>query len=584
MVCRPGHENDVVEKMRHSCAHVMAGAVCELFPGTKVTIGPCIDDGFYYDFDSPHVFSPEDLEKIASKMKEVIGRKLPFVRKEVSRDEAISFFDKKGEKYKVEIIQGLPAAEPISLYQHGDFVDLCRGPHVDQTSDIKAFHLLSVAGSYWRGDEKREKLQRIYGTAFASEKDLKDYLARLEEAHKRDHRRLGKELDLFSFHQEAPASPFFHPKGALVYRLLIDYLRSVYQREGYSEVITPEVLDVALWERSGHLEHFKANMFFTEAEERDMAVKPMNCPGHCLMFSEKKWSYRDLPIRYADFGRLHRYERSGVTHGLTRVRTFCQDDAHIYCTPEQMEGEIQSFLKLVQEVYHLFGFESVHLALATRPEKFSGSIELWDKSEKILEDSLKKAGLSFQVNPGEGAFYGPKIEFQVQDALKRPWQLGTLQIDYSMPDRFDLHYIGSDAGKKRPIMLHRAILGSLERFFGILLEHCGGDFPLWLAPVQVLLVPITEAQVSEAKRLEEVLKKEGVRVEVDARNEKLGLKIREANLQKIPYVAVMGAKEVEAKTLSIRHRKQGDLGSLSLEALVAQIKQSKGGSYSSVSA
>lgn len=573
MVCRVGHENDPLERMRHSCAHIMADAVVTLFPNTKVAIGPCIDDGFFYDFDSESVFAPEDLAKIEKQMEGIIRKDLPFVRKEISKKEAVNFFKNRGEKYKVEIIENLPEGEPISLYEHGGFVDLCKGPHLERTGQIKVFKLLSLAGSYWRGDEKRDKLQRIYGTVFENEADLKKYLERLEEAHKRDHRRLGKELDLFSFHPEAPASPFFHPKGALVYRLLIEYLRNIYKEEGYQEVITPEILDIDLWERSGHLEHFKSNMFFTKIEEREMAVKPMNCPGHCLMFSERKWSYRELPVRLADFGRLHRFERSGVTHGLTRVRTFAQDDAHIYCTPEQMEGEIQTFLKLVQKVYRDFGFEEVHLALATRPDHFIGYKEVWDRSESLLKSSLEKGGFSYHINEGEGAFYGPKIEFQVKDALGRPWQLGTLQVDYSMPERFDLAYITREGTKARPIMLHRAILGSLERFFAILLEHCGGAFPLGLAPTQILLVTITEAQIDYAKKLAKTLSNEGIRAEVDDRNEKLGLKIREGTLRKVPYIGVIGAKEVEKNLVSLRQRGGNDLGGMSVEELTNKLKK-----------
>jgi len=551
----------------------MASAVVRLFSGTKVTIGPCVEDGFYYDFDSEHTFTLEDLPKIEGEMAKIIKANDSFVRKEVSKKEAITFFENKKEKYKVEIINGLSDSEPISLYQHGDFVDLCKGPHVDKTGNVAAFKLLQVAGSYWRGDEKRERLQRIYGTAFASQKDLDDYLIRLEEAKKRDHRKLGKELELFSFHPEAPASPFFYPKGALIYRLVADYLRGLYSIHGYQEVITPQILDIDLWQRSGHLDHFKENMYFTEFEGRQMAVKPMNCPGHCLMFGERKWSYRELPVRFADFGRLHRYERSGVTHGLTRVRTFSQDDAHIFCTPEQMEGEIQNFLKLVQEVYTHFGFEEVFVAVSTRPEHFLGSIENWDVAEKQLMSSLQKAALKYHINPGEGAFYGPKIEFQIKDALGRPWQLGTLQVDYSMPERFGLAYIDRDSTAKTPVMLHRAILGSMERFLGILIEHCAGAFPFWLAPVQIILLTITEAQNDYATEIKNLLHSKGFRVEIDGRNEKLGLKIREAQLKKIPYMGVLGAKEALAKSVAIRHRKDGDLGVLNLEDVAQKLGQ-----------
>ncbi|MBI4412602.1 MAG: threonine--tRNA ligase [Deltaproteobacteria bacterium] len=573
MVCRPGHENDPLEKMRHSCAHVMADAVTSLFPGTKVAIGPCIDDGFYYDSDVNRPFGPEDLQKIEQKMKEIVAQNFPFVRKEISKKEAVDFFKKRGEKYKVEIVEGLSGAEPITLYQHGDFVDLCKGPHLAKTGEIGSFHLLSIAGAYWRGDEKREMLQRIYGTAFGNEKDLKAYLARLEEANRRDHRKVGRELDLFSFHPEAPASPFFHPKGALLYRFLVDYIRGLYRMEGYEEVITPEIFDVTLWERSGHLEHFRDNMFFTEIENREMAVKPMNCPGHCLMFGEKKRSYRELPVRFADFGRLHRYERSGVTHGLTRVRTFSQDDAHIYCTRDQMAGEIQGFLRLIRLVYRDFGFSEVMLALATRPEHAIGSPEIWEEAESKLKKEMESAGLPYKINPGEGAFYGPKIEFQVKDALGRPWQLGTLQVDYSMPERFDLAYVNAEGKTERPVMLHRAMLGSIERFYAILIEHCGGAFPLWLAPVQTVLIPITDGQVEYAGQIKARLFKEGIRVEVDSRNEKLGLKIRENQLKKVPYMAVIGAKEVADKKLSVRHRSKGDLGLMSIESFLELVKK-----------
>ncbi len=571
MVCRPGHENDVVEKIRHSAAHILADAVTRLFPTAKVTIGPVIENGFYYDFEFERPFTPEDLKSIEDKMGSIVSEKLPFLRQEISREEAISLFKNKGEKFKVEIIEGLPQGEPITLFGHGDFKDLCRGPHVDHTGQVKAFKLLSVAGSYWRGDEKRERLQRIYGTAFESKEELKDHLAKLEEAKKRDHRILGRDLELFGFHPEAPASPFFYPKGAFLYRRISDFLRGLYVDEGYDEVITPEILDVSLWEKSGHLEHFKDSMYFTSQEDREMAVKPMNCPGHCLMFAEKHWSYRELPVRFADFGRLHRYERSGVTHGLTRVRTFCQDDAHIFCTTEQMEDEILNFIALVQKVYAVFGFSEVHVALATKPESALGSAEMWERAEGALESALKKKGLSFQINHGEGAFYGPKIEFQVKDALGRPWQLGTLQVDYSMPDRFGLNYINTEGQQVRPVMLHRAILGSMERFLGIYLEHSAGTFPLWLAPTQTHLIPISEAQHEFAKEVAASLKKVGIRVHIDDRNEKLGLKIREAQLKKIPYMAVIGAKEAESRSVALRSRAKGDEGQMQTEEFVARL-------------
>lgn len=573
MVCRPGHENDPLEKARHSAAHIMADAVTRLFPETKVTIGPVIDDGFYYDFYRGEPFTPDDIKKIEKQIKRILKENKPFEKLEVSREDAIKLFQDKDEKFKVEIIESLPEDETITLYQHGDFIDLCKGPHVEKTGQVKAIKLLSIAGSYWRGDENREQLQRIYGTAFLSHEELEAHLKKLEEAKKRDHRKLGKELDLFNFHPEAPASPFFYPKGALIYRLLCDYLRDIYDEEGYQEVMTPQILDQTLWEKSGHLDHFQDNMYFTEVEGRQMAVKPMNCPGHCLMVSEKKWSYKELPLRLADFGRLHRFERSGVTHGLTRVRTFCQDDAHIYCSPEQMDEEISSFLKLVDRVYKDFQFEDVHVALATRPEKFIGSSEVWDDAENKLKEALENAGISFQINPGEGAFYGPKIEFQVKDALGRAWQLGTLQVDYSMPTRFNLSYVKSDGSYAQPIMLHRAILGSLERFMGILIEHTAGAFPLWLAPVQFLIIPISEYQHEIAQNWSRKLKKEGFRVEIDDRNEKLGLKIREAQLKKLPFMAIIGAKEAEKGTLSLRDRKKGDLGEFEYESLLQTLKE-----------
>jgi threonyl-tRNA synthetase len=551
----------------------MADAVTSLFPGTKVSIGPCIDNGFYYDFDSKHTFTPDDLEKIEKKIEEIIKAKLPFEEVEITKDEALEMFRDKKEKYKVEIIESLPDDEKITLYKHGDFVDLCKGPHVEKTSDIKAVKLLSIAGSYWRGDENRDKLQRIYGTAFSNKKELRKYLDQLAEAKKRDHRVLGKQLGLFNFHPEAPASPFFYPKGALIYRLLTDYLRDLYVDHGYDEVITPEVLDMSLWEKSGHLSHFQDNMYFTEVENRQMAVKPMNCPGHCLMFGERKWSYRELPVRFADFGRLHRFERSGVTHGLTRVRTFCQDDAHIFCTPDQMGSEIQNFIKLIKEVYERFEFSEILVALATKPENALGSKELWDKAETILENELKNANVDYHINEGEGAFYGPKIEFQVKDALGRAWQLGTLQVDYSMPNRFELAYIDSDGEAKQPVMLHRAVLGSIERFMGILIEHCGGAFPFWMAPTQIKLIPITDSELDLAKKYANQLKCLGYRAEIDSRNEKLGLKIREAQVEKIPFMGIIGKKEAENESLSLRERKQGDLGVLKLPELIDKFKQ-----------
>lgn len=564
MVCRPGFENDFTEKMRHSAAHVLADAVTRLFPTVKVAIGPVIENGFYYDFDMPEGFTPQDLENIENQINKIIKEDLPFQRIELSRAEAIKLFTQKNENYKVEIIQGLPENEIITLYQHGQFVDLCKGPHVSSTKDIKAVKIISTAGAYWRGNENNPMLQRIYATAFPSQQELKDYLHKLEEAKKRDHRKLGVELGLFSFHKESPASPFFKPKGALLYRLLVDYIRSFYRTEGYDEVITPQIMDVSLWQKSGHYDNFKENMYFTQIDEREFSVKPMNCPGHCLMFGEKKWSYRELPVRFADFGRLHRYERSGVTHGLTRVRTFCQDDAHIYCTPEQMPQEISQFLDLVNQIYRDFGFSDVHMALATRPEKYIGDLATWQKAETVLAEAMKQKNMDFSIAVGEGAFYGPKIEFQVKDALGRAWQLGTLQIDYSMPERFDLEYIDSEQNTHRPVMLHRAILGSLERFIGILIEHTAGKFPFFISPVQIKMIPIGDSVFDYASSVAKELQQKGFRVEIDSRNEKLGLKIRQAQLEKVPYMVVIGQKEAEAGLLSIRERTLGDQGTKTL--------------------
>jgi threonyl-tRNA synthetase len=551
---------DSLELLRHSTAHLLAQAVKHLYPEARVGIGPVIEDGFYYDFLVEKPFTAEDLPAIEAEMKRIADSALPVQREELDRDDAVARFRDLGEMLKVEIVSGIPAGSVISGYRQGDFYDLCRGPHVPNTSKLKAFKLLSTAGAYWKGDEKNPMLSRIYGTAFHTQKELDEHLHRLEEAKARDHRKLGRELDLYSFHPQAPASPFFHPKGTIVYNELVAYIRSLYFKTGYDEVITPQILDVSLWKTSGHYENYADNMYFTTAEEREYAVKPMNCPGHCVMFGAAKHSYRDLPIRYADFGRLHRFERSGVTHGLTRVRTFCQDDAHIYCTPEQVKAESAAFLDLLKEVYETFGFEEMRVALSTRPEKRLGSDEVWDQAEAALAEALTEAGVEFKLNPGEGAFYGPKIEFQVLDALKRPWQLGTLQMDSMLPERFDLNYTKADGTEGRPVMLHRAILGSLERFLGILVEHCAGAFPAWLAPVQVAVLPITDRVNAHAEAVQAQLLARGVRVHLDQRNEKVNAKIRDAQLQKVPYMLVLGDREAEAGTVSVRHRSKGDLG------------------------
>ena len=561
-----------LELIRHSTAHLLAHAVKRLFPNAKVGIGPVIEDGFYYDFQVEKPFTPEDLPLIEAEMRKIVSEGLEVVREDLDRDEAIARFNEMGEPLKVEIVSGIPTGERISGYRQGDFYDLCRGPHIPSTAKLKAFKLQSIAGAYWKGDEKNAMLSRIYGTAFHTQKELDEHLQRLEEAKQRDHRKLGKELDLFSFHPEAPASPFFHPKGTLVYNELVTYIRELYAKYGYQEVITPQILDVSLWKTSGHYDNYADNMYFTTAEEREYAVKPMNCPGHCVLFGSTKHSYRDLPLRIADFGRLHRFERSGVTHGLTRVRTFCQDDAHLFCAPDQIKAEMASFLDLLKEVYDTFAFTEMRVALSTRPEKRLGSDEIWDAAESALAEALTEAGLIFKLNPGEGAFYGPKIEFQVLDALKRPWQLGTLQVDYMLPERFDLTYTRPDGTEGRPVMLHRAILGSLERFFGILVEHCAGAFPTWLAPVQVAVLPITDRVHGHAEAVAARLKAEGFRVDLDLRNEKVNAKIREHQLRKVPYMLVLGDREAEAGSISVRHRTQGDLGVQPLEAFLGALR------------
>jgi threonyl-tRNA synthetase len=542
-----------IDILRHSTAHLMAQAVQALFPGTQVTIGPTIEHGFYYDFKRDKSFVPEEIEQIENKMRELAAKDQKVTREEMPRAAAIEMFRRMGEDYKVEILREIPD-ETVSLYRQGEWVDLCRGPHVPSTGKIRAFKLTSVAGAYWRGDEKNEMLQRIYGTSWPTKEALDEHLKLLEEAKNRDHRRLGRELDLFSFHPIAPASPFFHPKGAAVYNELISYMRRLYGRYGYQEVITPQIFDVELWRRSGHYDHFRENMYFTRIEDREFGVKPMNCPGHTFIYASKKRSYRDLPLRYADFGRLHRYEKSGVTSGLTRVRSFSQDDAHIFCAPDQIETEMTDLLKMLREVYRAFQFTDMQVKLSTRPEKYMGSLDAWAHAEDALAQSLKREGIEHKINPGDGAFYGPKIDFEVFDALRRGWQLATIQLDFAMPERFDLSYIAPDGGEKRPVMIHRAILGSIERFMGILIEHCGGAFPLWLAPVQIKVLTVTDAQKDYARRVAEELGAAGWRTELDDRNEKLGYKIREAQLEKIPYAVVTGDREMKQSTIAPRRR------------------------------
>jgi len=564
-----------IDILRHSTAHLMAQAVQSLFPGTQVTIGPTIEHGFYYDFKRDKSFAPEEIEQIENKMRELAAQDQKVRREEMPREAAIELFHRMGEDYKVEILREIPEGV-VSLYRQGDWVDLCRGPHVPSTGAIRAFKLTGVAGAYWRGSEKNEMLQRIYGTSWPTEEALRKHLALLEEAKKRDHRKLGVELDLFSFHPIAPASPFFHPKGALIYNELISYMRRLYVRYGYQEVITPQIFDVELWRRSGHYDHFRDGMYFTRIEEREFGVKPMNCPGHTYIYASKKRSYRDLPLRYADFGRLHRYEKSGVTGGLTRVRSFSQDDAHIFCSPDQIENEMSSLLKMLREVYRTFQFTEMQVKLSTRPEKYMGSLEVWARAEDALAQSLKSEGIEHKINPGAGAFYGPKIDFEVFDALRRGWQLATIQLDFSMPERFDLNYVAPDGGEKRPVMIHRALLGSIERFMGILIEHCAGAFPLWLAPVQLKVLTVTDAQQDYARQVVGELLAAGWRAELDDRNEKLGYKIRQAQVEKVPYAVVIGDREVRDRTVAPRRRGGENLKPATIKEFMEMLKAEVG--------
>jgi threonyl-tRNA synthetase len=561
-----------LDTIRHSTAHLMANAVQELFPGTQVTIGPVIENGFFYDFGASRPFTDEDLRRIEEKMTELVKRDLPVKREEWTREDAIDTFEKLGENFKVEIIKAIPGDEPLTVYRQGDWFDLCRGPHVPSTGKLGAFKLLSVAGAYWRGDERNPMLQRIYGTAWADKADLDAYIKRMEEARARDHRKLGKELDLIAFSQYAPAMPIFLPKGAAIYVELLNFVRTFYHRDGYDEVVTPLIWDTELFKISGHYDNYRDNMFFSEVDEREYGVKPMNCPGHTQIFALERRSYRDLPLRYADFARLHRYERSGVTHGLARVRSFAQDDAHLFVTPEQIEDEIARELRLIKEIYDIFGFTDVRIALSTRPEKRLGDDAMWDAAEGALEGALKSNGVEYHINPGEGAFYGPKLEFQVTDAIGRPWQLGTIQLDYALPQRFELSYVGADNAEHRPVMIHRAILGSLERFIGIIIEHFAGTFPFWLAPVQVTVLPLSEKFVDYAWTVAKRLRAAGLRIETDMSNDKLGAKIRNAQLKKTPYMLVLGEKEAEAGTVSLRKR-TGDQSSMTVDELIAEAKR-----------
>lgn len=557
-------DEDGLEIIRHSTAHLMAQAVKQLFPDAQVTIGPVIEDGFYYDFAYEKGFHPEDLEAIEKRMKELAKQNIPVERSVMSREEAIDFFKDMGEAYKAEIITSIPRGEELSLYRQGDFIDLCRGPHVPSTGKLQSFKLMKLAGAYWRGDSNNEMLQRIYGTAWSNKKDLKAYLHRLEEAEKRDHRRIGRQQNLFHTQEEAPGMVFWHDRGWTIYKEVEQHIRDVLNDNGYGEVKTPQVVDRVLWEKSGHWEKFRDDMFVTESEKHTFAIKPMNCPCHVQIYNQGLKSYRDLPLRMAEFGSCHRNEPSGTLHGLMRVRSFTQDDAHIFCTEDQIQDEVSRFIDLLFSVYKDFGFEEVIIKLSTRPEQRVGSDEVWDKAEHALEMALNNKGLEWALQPGEGAFYGPKIEFSLKDCIGRVWQCGTIQVDFSMPGRLDAHYIAEDGSKQVPVMLHRAILGSLERFIGILIEEFAGAFPAWLSPTQVMVMPITDRNNEYVQKIEKSLRDQGFRANSDLRNEKIGFKIREHTLQRIPYLLVVGDKETENDTVAVRTRSGKDLGSMTL--------------------
>ena len=561
-----------LEIIRHSCAHLLAHAVKELFPEAQVTIGPVIEDGFYYDFSYRRSFTPEDLEAIEKRMLEISKRDLPVQRKILPRIEAIDFFKKQGEHYKAQIIEAIPSNEALSLYSQGEFTDLCRGPHVPSTAKIKVFKLMKVAGAYWRGDSNNEMLQRIYGTAWINKEDQKNYLHRLEEADKRDHRKIGKQLDLFHIQEEAPGMVFWHPKGWMLWQQIEQYMRDLLGKNGYQEVRTPQVIDKNLWVRSGHWENFRENMFTTHSDERDFAIKPMNCPGHVQIFNQGLRSYRELPIRLAEFGSCHRNEASGALHGIMRVRAFTQDDAHIFCTEEQIQDEVVKFIDLLKIVYADFGFNELLVKLSTRPQKRVGSEEQWDKSEEALKAALGEAKLDWELQPGEGAFYGPKIEFSLKDSIGRVWQCGTLQLDFSMPDRLGAEYVAEDNTRKVPVMLHRAILGSLERFIGILIENYTGAFPLWLSPEQIVVMNISRGQSDYAQAVHNQLKQQGIRVSLDLRNEKITYKIREHSLQKLPYQVIVGDEEMNTHQVSLRNRAGADLGQMTVADLIVKLK------------
>ncbi|HEY8270288.1 MAG TPA: threonine--tRNA ligase, partial [Pseudobdellovibrionaceae bacterium] len=567
---------EAAEVIRHSCAHIMAQAVQDIWPEVKVTIGPVIENGFYYDFDSPFHFTEEHFAQIEKKMSEIVAKDLPIARQNWPIAKAVETFKGLKERFKVELIEGLAekGETEVGIYFNGDsWFDLCRGPHIQSTGQIKAFKLLSVAGAYWRGDEKNPMLQRIYATAFGDKKELEQYLHNIEEAKKRDHRKLGKELGLFHFHEWAPGSPFFTGKGATVYTQLQTYMRELYFEFGYQEVITPQIFDSNLFITSGHMANYKDNIFFTRVDERDFATKPMNCPSHCLLFKAEPHSYKQLPLRMADFGRLHRFEKSGAMHGLTRVRTFCQDDAHIFCMMDQMQTEIASFMQLLNRVYTQLGMSNYKIYLSTRPENRMGGEEVWDKAEGALTTALNSLNLPFTINPGDGAFYGPKLDIMFVDALNRPWQLGTLQVDFNLPEAFQLEYIGVDNREHRPVMLHRAILGSLERFIGVYLEHTAGHLPPWLAPVQVMILNITDRVNLFCEELQQMFKDSQVRVEFDNRNEQLKFKIREAQLQKVPYMVIVGDSEATSRTVSLRLRDGSEHKGIAVDDLMKLVTE-----------
>ncbi|MFA5576258.1 MAG: threonine--tRNA ligase [Tissierellaceae bacterium] len=554
----------------HTSAHIMALAVQKLFPGVKFAIGPAIDNGFYYDFDTEHRFTPEDLEKIEEEMARISKEGHVLERFVLPKEEALDYFKERGEVYKVDLIEHFPEGEEISFYTLGEFTDLCAGPHLYDTKKVKAIKLLSIAGAYWRGDEKNKMLQRIYGTTYEKKKDLEEYLQRLEEARKRDHRKLGKELDLFSIHEEGPGFPFFHPKGMIVRNILENFWREEHIRAGYEEIKTPLILNEDLWHRSGHWEHYKENMYFTRIDEGDYAIKPMNCPGSILVYKSKMYSYRDLPLRWGELGLVHRHELSGALHGLMRVRSFTQDDAHLFVLPSQIKEELIGVINLADHIYNVFGFK-YHVELSTRPENSMGTEEQWETATNGLIEALKEKEIDYILNEGDGAFYGPKIDFHLEDAIGRTWQCGTIQLDFQMPEKFDMTYVDKDNEKKRPVMLHRTIYGSMERFMGILIEHYAGKFPLWLAPVQAIVLPISDKFNDYALEIKKSMEDKGIRAEIDTRAEKIGYKIREAQLQQIPYMLVVGEKEVEEATVSVRKRDKGDLGQIAVGDLIGQL-------------